>query len=311
MAGVVIPSDPGSSWGSPDTGKAVPEMRIAIGCDHIGFALKAALVEALEQDEHAVLDLGSHSAEPTDYPPLARAVATAIGKNFVDLGILACESGLGGAIAANRFAGIRAIPCQDAVAARHGRERLDGNLACIGAADVDADRAVAIIREWVNTKFLGEEHDLRTIARIAEVEETPRGAGRRAASISTTVASAPSSAPASASAPVPAEAPRASDITAVMKAVAAVKDADTKLTATRILQFLRNRFPSATGVVTDGGFTFTLDGQHVATVTIGRNFVELEAGPDRITTSKVRDADGLDMLLNLPSITKAFDAVKV
>lgn len=282
-------------------------MRIAIGCDHIGFALKAALVEALEQDEHAVLDLGSHSAEPTDYPPLARAVATAIGKNFVDLGILACESGLGGAIAANRFAGIRAIPCQDAVAARQGRERLDGNLVCIGAEDIDADRAVAIIREWVNTKFLGEEHDVRAIARITELEETPRGAGRRAASISTSVGSAPASAPV----PAAAEAPRASDITAVMKAVAAVKDADTKLTATRILQFLRNRFPTATGVATDGGFTFTLEGQHVATVTIGRNFVELEAGPDRITTSKVRDADGLDMLLNLPSITKAFDAVKV
>ncbi|MBM4439065.1 MAG: hypothetical protein FJ027_01480 [Candidatus Rokubacteria bacterium] len=97
----------------------------------------------------------------------------------------------------------------------------------------------------------------------------------------------------------------------MMKVVAAIKDADTKLIATRVLQFLRNRFPQATGAPRDDGFTFTLDGQHVATVTIGRNFVELEAGPERITTSKIRDTDGLDVMLALPSVAKAFDAVKL
>ena len=72
-------------------------MRIAIACDHIGFALKASVIEALEGEEHAVLDLGTHSPAPVEYPAMAKAVATTIGKGFVDLGILLCESGIGGA----------------------------------------------------------------------------------------------------------------------------------------------------------------------------------------------------------------------
>jgi ribose 5-phosphate isomerase B len=279
-------------------------MRIAIGCDHIGFPLKASLIEALEQDEHAVLDLGAHGTDPADYPPLAGAVATAIDKNFVDLGILACATGVGASIAANRCAGIRAAACHDPAGARQSRERLDVNFLCLDAGDLDAARAVAIVREWVTTKFSGEEHDVRVIARIAELEN-----GRRAGAPRLTPSAPPPSAPPVA--PAAAAPPRASDISAVMKVVAAIKDGDTKLTATRLLQFLRNRFPTAIGAATDNGFTFTLDGQHVATVSIGRNFVELEAGPDHVTTSKLRDADGLEMLLGLPSITKAFDAVNV
>ena len=279
-------------------------MRIAIGCDHVGFPLKASLIEALEQEAHAVLDLGTHGTDPTDYPPLARAVAVAIAKNFVDLGILACETGAGASIAANRFPGIRAIACQDPAAGRQGREHLDANLVCLGAAEIDSERAVSIVREWMNAKFLGEAQDVRAIARIAELEDSRRAGTRRA----TPAASSPASTP-SPAAPPAVEAPRVSDITPVMKAVAAVKDGDTKLTAMRLLQFLRNRFPDAVGTVTDDGFTFTLGDQHVATVILGRNFVSLEAGPDRVPTSKLRDADGLEMMLNLPSITKAFDAV--
>ena len=104
---------------------------------------------------------------------------------------------------------------------------------------------------------------------------------------------------------------KASDITAVMKVVASVKDSDIKAIATRVLQFLRNRFPTATGTPREDGFAFTLGDQHVATVVIGRNFVELEAGPDRVSTSKIRDLERLDLLLNLPSITTSFDSIKV
>jgi hypothetical protein len=96
-----------------------------------------------------------------------------------------------------------------------------------------------------------------------------------------------------------------------MKVVAGIKEPDTKLIATRVLQFLRNRFPTALGMPNDHGFTFSLADQHVATVKIGRNFVELEAGPDRVPTSKLRDPEGLEMHLSLPSITKALDAVTV
>ena len=106
------------------------------------------------------------------------------------------------------------------------------------------------------------------------------------------------------------EPPRASDITAVMKAVAGIRDSDVKSLATRVLAFIRNRFPTAEGVVTSDGFGFALKGQHVATVTIGKNFVELEAGIDRVSTSKIRDLERLDLLLNLPSITQSFEAIK-
>jgi hypothetical protein len=106
------------------------------------------------------------------------------------------------------------------------------------------------------------------------------------------------------------EPPKASDITAVMKAVAAIKDSDVKSLATRVLAFIRNRFPTAEGTVTADGFAFALKGQHVATVTIGKNFVELEAGVDRVSTSKIRDLERLDLLLNLPSITQSFEGLK-
>jgi ribose 5-phosphate isomerase B len=281
-------------------------MRIAIACDHIGFPLKASIVEALEGEEHAVLDLGTHGPDPVDYPPMARAVATAIGKGFVDVGVLLCESAIGGAMAGNRLASIRAAACQDPETARQSREKLNVNLLCVGAG-VESDGAVAIVREWVTAQFSNDERDVRTIAKIAEFGKGAsggqRGPGGVAVSAGTTSAASV--------APAPDTGPKTPDITPVMKVVAAVKDPDTKAIATRILQFLRNRFPTAAGTASEEGFTFTLDGQHVATVTIGKNFVELEAGPDRITTSKVRDADRLDLLLNLPSIVKAFDAIKV
>jgi ribose 5-phosphate isomerase B len=287
-------------------------MRIAIACDHIGFALKASIIEALEGEEHAVLDLGTHSPAPVEYPAMAKAVATTIGKGFVDLGILLCESGIGGAMAGNRMASIRAAACQDPETARQSRERLNVNLLVIGAG-VESNGAIAIIREWAKTDFSGSEHDVKTLAKINEIDGGPRGALRHDTHAAVAVGVAPTvvaAAPAPA-APAVDMTPKTPDITPVMKLVAAVKDPDTKAIATRVLQFLRNRFPTAAGSASEDGFTFTLDGQHVATVTIGKNFVELEAGPDRITTSKVRDADRLDLLLNLPSIVKAFDAIKV
>jgi len=286
-------------------------MRIAIACDHIGFALKASIIEALEGEEHAVLDLGTHSPAPVEYPAMAKAVATTIGKGFVDLGILLCESGIGGAMAGNRMASIRAAACQDPETARQSRERLNVNLLVIGAG-VESNGAIAIIREWVKTDFSGSEHDVKTLAKINEIDAGPRGGHRHDTHGAVAVGVAPTSAAAAApAAPIVDTTPKTPDITPVMKLVAAVKDPDTKAIATRVLQFLRNRFPTAAGTASEEGFTFTLEGQHVATVTIGKNFVELEAGPDRITTSKVRDADRLDLLLNLPSIVKAFDAIKV
>ena len=89
-------------------------MRIAIGCDDTGFPLKEPLVAALEAEGHDVLDLGTFSTDPVDYPDYARAVGQAVLRGFVDASLLLCGSGAGGVIAANKMRGIRAALCHDA-----------------------------------------------------------------------------------------------------------------------------------------------------------------------------------------------------
>src|SRR5262245_24715568 len=151
-------------------------MRIAIGCDHLGFPHKASLVGALEDDAHAVLDLGTHGADPVDYPMLARAVATAIGNGFVEIGVLLCGSGTGGSIAANKFKGIRAASCPDAETARRGRQHEDVNLICLDATKLNTETVLGILREWLGPQFSGDERDRRAVAKIGEIEEVARHA---------------------------------------------------------------------------------------------------------------------------------------
>ena len=97
-------------------------MRIAIGCDGAGFPLKAPIVSALESAGHVVLDLGSFSIDPVDYPDYARVVAHAVLRGFADTGVLVCGSGVGASIAANKVRSVRAAFCPDAATARQSRE---------------------------------------------------------------------------------------------------------------------------------------------------------------------------------------------
>src|SRR5258705_9469769 len=102
-------------------------MRIAIGCDDTGLALKEALVAALEADGHDVLDLGTFSTDPVDYPDYARAVGQAVLRGFVDASLLLCASGTGGGIAANKMRGIRAAMCPHVESPPPGRAEGDAN----------------------------------------------------------------------------------------------------------------------------------------------------------------------------------------
>jgi ribose 5-phosphate isomerase B len=302
-------------------------MRVAIGCDHVGFPHKASVVAALEDDEHAVLDLGTHGTDPVDYPALARAVATAIGNGFVDVGILLCESGIGGSIAANKFKGIRAAACHDSETARDGRERADVNMLCLDAGRIDTTAAVAIAREGLSAQFCGEDRDVREIAKITEIEEAARHAAHRQAGQAKTVRpaprpAAPRNAPVAAPAPVRgtqggaagaarmAEVSKPPDLAAVESFITSVRDDTVKGMAARILEFVRDRFPAAAGTPNADGFSFTVRGEHAASVTVGKGFVQLEAGPDRIPTSRIRDIEGLEVALSLPSIVRALDAIK-
>jgi ribose 5-phosphate isomerase B len=289
-------------------------MRVAIACDHVGFALKTSIIEALEQDEHAVLDLGTHGPDPTEYPPIAKAVAVAVGKNFVDRGVVLTVSGIGGAIVANRFSGIRAAAASDSAMARDSREQVDANVLSVSAEKLTPEAAIVIVREWMSVEFSGTSGVLSRIGEVAGMS-VPRSASAARTAVtngpppSATVAEA---APAAAddTAASATEAPKPSDITAVMKLIASVTEPDMKMLATRVLQFIRNRFPTATGTPTSSGFVFTLDDLHVASVTIGKNFVELEAGPSRVSTGKIRDVERLEVVLELPRITSSFDGIK-
>jgi RpiB/LacA/LacB family sugar-phosphate isomerase len=145
-------------------------MRIAFGCDHAGFALKGPLTAALEADGHDILDLGTFSAEPVDYPDFARAVGQAVLRGFVDSGVLVCGSGVGASIAANKIRGIRAALCQDLFTARQSREDDDANVLCLGARVLDEPTAIEVTRAWLEARFSGEERHARRVAKIVQLE---------------------------------------------------------------------------------------------------------------------------------------------
>src|SRR5882724_6488967 len=145
-------------------------MRIALGCDHAGFTLKGPITAALEGDGHDILDLGTFSTDPVDYPDFARAVGQAVLRGFVDAGILVCGSGVGASIAANKIRGIRAALCHDPEAARLSREEDDANVLCLGARELDAERAVEIASAWLAASFSGEERFIRKVSKIALLE---------------------------------------------------------------------------------------------------------------------------------------------
>jgi ribose 5-phosphate isomerase B len=145
-------------------------MRVAIGSDHAGFALKAHLSETLISLGHDVDDLGTDSEEPVDYPPICAAVGRAVVKGEADRGIVLGGSGQGEQMTANKIRGVRAALCNDLYTARMSREHNDANVLSIGARIVAAPLADEILTLWLTTPFEGGRHE-RRIAEIAEIEE--------------------------------------------------------------------------------------------------------------------------------------------
>jgi ribose 5-phosphate isomerase B len=145
-------------------------VRVAIGSDHAGFALKGHLVETLSSLGHEVDDLGTHSEEAVDYPPICAAVGRAVAKGEADRGVVLGGSGQGEQMAANKVRGVRAALCNDLYTARMSREHNDANVLSIGARIVAAPLADEILTLWLSTAFEGGRHE-RRIAQIAEIEE--------------------------------------------------------------------------------------------------------------------------------------------
>lgn len=140
-------------------------MRLVIGSDHAGFELKGAVIGHLEDGGHQVLDVGTFSVEPVDYPPICADVARRVVRGEGDLGIVIGGSGQGEAIAANKVHGARAALCHDEYTSRLARRHNDATVLSLGARVVATALAFDIVDVFLATGFEGGRH----VARIEEL----------------------------------------------------------------------------------------------------------------------------------------------
>ena len=145
-------------------------MHIVIGSDHAGYRLKEHLEEVMKADGHTVDDLGTHSEEPVDYPPICAAVGRVVSAGRAERGIVLGGSGQGEQIAANKVRGVRAALCNDLFTARLSREHNDANVLSMGGRIVGEGLADEILRLWLATEFAGGRHE-RRVEQIAEIEQ--------------------------------------------------------------------------------------------------------------------------------------------
>ena len=145
-------------------------MKIAVGCDHAGFPLKAPAIAELKSLGHEVLDKGTDSTEAVDYPEYAQAVAEAVMRGDADRGLLLCGSGVGACVAANKVPGVRAATCHDTYSAHQGVEDDDANVLCIGARVVGENLALEIIRAWDGARFSEAERHKRRLGKVNAIE---------------------------------------------------------------------------------------------------------------------------------------------
>ncbi|SFI07789.1 ribose 5-phosphate isomerase B [Planctomicrobium piriforme] len=146
-------------------------MRVAIASDHRGVRVKSQIMTQVKELGHVGLDFGPAEAKSVDYPDYAFKVSEAVSTGEVDRGILICGTGMGMCIAANKFAGVRAVTCHDDVTAEYSRRHNNANVMCL-SADMLGDRLLGrIVEIWLRTEFEGGRHQ-RRLEKIAKFEET-------------------------------------------------------------------------------------------------------------------------------------------
>ena len=145
-------------------------MHIAIGADHRGIAVKSQIVNLLERLGHKVDDEGAIAGASVDYPDIAALVAGKVSGKNVDRGILICGTGIGMAISANKFAGVRAAPCHDDLTAEMSRRHNDLNVLCISADMLGEKLIDRMVEIWLKTEFEGGRH-ARRVQKIEELDK--------------------------------------------------------------------------------------------------------------------------------------------
>jgi RpiB/LacA/LacB family sugar-phosphate isomerase len=146
-------------------------MRIVIGSDHAGFELKKRITAYLSERKHEVLDIGTHSTEPVDYPDYAEALGQAILDGRAERGVLICGSGVGASVAANKMVGIRAGLCHDTYSAHQGVEHDDTNVLVLGARVVAHALAEELVRAFIEASFTNEERHRRRLEKVKAMEK--------------------------------------------------------------------------------------------------------------------------------------------
>lgn len=146
-------------------------MKLVIGSDHAGFALKEEVRAKMTAEGHEVVDLGAFNASPSDYPDFAELVGAAIKRGDAPRGILICGSGVGVCVAANKIPGIRAGMCHDTYSAHQGVEHDDMNVLVMGARIIGSELAFEITRAFIKAKFeISGERFVRRFNKVLAIE---------------------------------------------------------------------------------------------------------------------------------------------
>ena len=145
-------------------------MKIVIGSDHAGFALKNSAGDLLRSLGHQVLDVGAFNENPSDYPDFAEAVGRAILDRKAERGVLICGSGVGASVAANKLTGIRAAVCHDSYSAHQGVEHDDMNVLVLGSRIIGVKLAEDLVKAYLAAKFTNEDRHVRRLAKIKTLE---------------------------------------------------------------------------------------------------------------------------------------------
>jgi ribose 5-phosphate isomerase B len=145
-------------------------VRIAIASDHAGYRLKEIVIDHLKSAGHDVMDLGTNSEDPVDYPPFCAAAARAVVRGPAELGIVIGGSGQGEQISANKVHGARAALCHDEFTARLSRQHNNANVLSLGARVLAPELALVIVDTWLETEFERGRH----VARVEEIADIER-----------------------------------------------------------------------------------------------------------------------------------------
>jgi RpiB/LacA/LacB family sugar-phosphate isomerase len=146
-------------------------MKLVIGSDHAGFALKVAMGDLLRSLGHEVLDVGAFNENPSDYPDFAEAVGRAVLDGKAERGVLICGSGVGASVAANKVMGIRAGMCHDTYSAHQGVEHDNVNVLVLGSRVIGVKLAEDLVRAFLGAKFTQEERHVRRLGKIKALED--------------------------------------------------------------------------------------------------------------------------------------------